>query len=402
MIGIGKGCGGHNPSHPPPSISLGTSIIIGHYSLISVKVGFIINPIAGMGGSVGLKGTDTPEIVREALQRGARPRSGSRAMEAMQAAGPLEGYDLYTAGGLMGEGVLVELGATHFTVVHRPGAEPGPGDTKRTCSAFLSLNVEIILFAGGDGTARDVMDVVGEKVPVIGVPTGVKMQSAVFANDPKSAGILLKRVRVEVLPSKRAEVMDVDEAGIREGRMSASLYGYMLTPDDPDRIQPFKLILGGGTEEENKEAIAEFVASSIKSDELYILGPGSTVEALAEKMRIPKTLLGVDLVAGGKLLVADADEATILNIMRGFAKIKIVVSPIGAQGFIFGRGNQQISSKVIEEVGIRNIIVLATPTKMRKIHELRVDTGDIVLDAKMRGYGKVTVGYGKQMIVPII
>ncbi len=365
-----------------------------------VRVGLVINPIAGMGGAVGLKGTDTAEVLNEAVRRGARPQSEDRAYDALRSAGELVGYEFITAGGAMGESVLRRFDVK-LDVVHPTPQTTTDRDTLAACSAILQAGVDILMFAGGDGTARDVMDVVGERVPVIGIPSGVKMQSGIFANTPQAAGTLLRRFRVESLPVRRAEVMDIDEEEVRQGRLNTYLYGYMLTPEAADLVQPFKLFIGGGDEEGRKKEIARFIRDSVTPGALYILGPGTTMDAVGREMGIDKTLLGVDLVVDGKLIGKDVDERTILAALDQYKSAYIVVSPIGAQGFIFGRGNQPISAAVIRRVGVRNVVILATPLKMRETRVLRVDTGDAELDDVLRGYGKVVIGNAEQLIVPI-
>ncbi len=365
-----------------------------------MRVGFLINPIAGMGGAVGLKGTDTPEILGEAIKRGAVPQAADKAVEALEAIGALQGYDFVTAGGSMGESVLRDLQAA-YKIVYIPRESTGPEDTKAACLAFLEKGIEVLLFAGGDGTARDIMDVVDEKIPLIGIPSGVKMHSGVFATTPHNAGILLKRFRVDGLSTQRAEVMDINEEDFRQGRLSASLYGYVLTPHEPSLVQSMKLTFGGGSEEADKDAIGLFVAERMEPDVLYILGPGSTVEAVARALEVPKSLLGVDVVLNGKVLMTDASELDLLGLLQTHSQARIVVSPIGAQGFIFGRGNQQISAKIIRAVGAKNIIIVATPGKLRETKVLRVDTGDPSLDDELKGYGKVVISYGMERIVPV-
>lgn len=365
-----------------------------------MRVGLVINPIAGMGGAVGLKGTDTAEVLAEAIKRGAHPQAEERTYAAIRAAGELVGYEFITASGNMGEGVLRRCDAK-FSVAYCPPEETTDRDTLTACSQILGEGVAILLFAGGDGTARDVMDVVGERVPVIGIPCGVKMQSGVFANTPQAAGVLLRRFRVEGLPSRRAEVMDIDEEEVRRGRINTYLYGYMLIPDDANLMQPFKLVLGGGDEDEHKREIAKFFVEGVKPGVLYILGPGTTLEAVGRQMGIDKTLLGVDLAMDGGLIGKDVDQQAILAALERYPSAMIVISPIGAQGFIFGRGNQQISADVIRKVGVRNIVILATPLKMRETRTLRVDTGDAELDKVLRGYGMVVIGYDKQLVTPI-
>jgi len=365
-----------------------------------VRVGFLINPIAGMGGAVGLKGTDRPEILEEAVRRGAVPLAENKAMEALKAAAPFQGYEFLAPKGRMG-GNLLKMMDIDYRVVYEPSDPTTEEDTKEAGRRFLQEGAEIILFVGGDGTARDLMDAIDEKVPVIGIPAGVKMHSAVFATTPRNAGILLRRFRVDGIPAHRAEVMDIDEDEFRSGRLSAHLYGYMLTPSEPSLVQSIKMAIGGASEEEQKEAIADFFVEKMEPDTLYILGPGTTVEAVARKLGVPKTLLGVDAVLNGQLLAGDASESDLLSLLRENTRARIVVSPIGAQGFVFGRGNQQISPIIIKLVGLRNIVILASPTKLRKTEVLRVDTGDAQLDDELRGYTKVIIGYGLQRVVPI-
>jgi predicted polyphosphate/ATP-dependent NAD kinase len=365
-----------------------------------MKVGLLVNPIAGMGGSVGLKGTDSNEVLQEARRRGAVPMAADRAADALRSAGDLEAYTFYTAGGEMGENVLKNL-VDRMTVVYDPGRTTSDEDTRAAARALMDAGIEVLVFVGGDGTARDVMDAVGDRLVVIGVPSGVKMHSGVFANTPRDAGLVLRRFRVDGLPSRPAEVMDIDEAEFRQGRLSARLYGHMLTPEDPGLIQPFKLVLGGGTEDEHKEAIGRYMAENLRPGTAYILGPGTTMEVIGRELGIDKTLLGVDVLKDGEQIAKDADERTLLSILDGAEDARIVVTPIGAQGFIFGRGNQQISPRVIRRVGVRNVIVVATPLKMKDTKRLRVDTGDPALDEELRGYGKVVIGYGTQLMAPI-
>ncbi len=365
-----------------------------------MRVGLVINPIAGMGGSVGLKGTDTSEVLAEAIRRGATPQAEERTYAAIKATGELIGYEFITASGRMGEDVLRRCDA-NTAVVYCVSDGTTDRDTLAACSQILLAGVDILMFAGGDGTARDVMDVVGERVPVIGIPCGVKMQSGVFANTPQAAGVLLRRCRVEGLPSKRAEVMDIDEEEVRRGRINTYLYGYMLTPDEPNLMQPYKLAFGRGSEDDHKTEIARFFVESVRPGTLYILGPGTTLEAVGRSMGIDKTLLGVDLVVDGQLIGKDVDERAILDALERYPDAMIVVTPIGGQGFIFGRGNQQISAKVIKKVGVRNVVILASPGKMFETRTLRVDTGDDELDKVLRGYGMVVIGYSKQLVVPI-
>jgi predicted polyphosphate/ATP-dependent NAD kinase len=357
-----------------------------------VLVGLIVNPLAGMGGSVGLKGTDGKEIFEEAKRRGAKPIAEARMREALLHLPRIDGLRFLTASGNMGEDLLASLKLPH-DVVHRTATEPSSQDTRAACEKFLGKGVRLIIFGGGDGTARDVMDAIKERAPVIGVPSGVKMHSAVFANTPQDAASLIAEYLTNGLPLKKSEVMDIDEEAFREGRLSARLYGYVMTPYERGLMQPMKGDYEGGSVEDEKDSIAAYVAEEMKPDVLYILGPGTTLEAVARRIGVPKTLLGVDAVLDGELVAVDASEQTLLDLLRAREKAKILVTPIGAQGFILGRGNQQISAKVVRKVGLENLVVLAAPTKLRETRVLRVDTGDDELDRKLKGFRNVVVGF---------
>jgi predicted polyphosphate/ATP-dependent NAD kinase len=238
-------------------------------------------------------------------------------------------------------------------------------------------------------------------VPVVGIPAGVKMHSAVFAVDPSAAaGIIMKFLWGE-LPLREAEVMDIDEEAYRQGRLSAKLYGYLLTPYEPNLVQGVKEASWMDIERDQQAAIAKYIVEEMKPDVVYILGPGTTTKAVSEELGIQdSTLLGVDLVHNYKLLARDVNERQILRAIEGKSAV-IIVSPIGGQGFIFGRGNQQISPEVIRRVGKNNIWVLATPQKLMLTPTFRVDTGDAELDRELRGYIRTITGYRESRMVRV-
>ncbi len=352
------------------------------------RIGFLINPVAGLGGSVGLKGTDGN--VTEAVHRGAVPHAGERAIAALK--GVHNGDTTFlTCSGQMGEDVLRAAGITAFCVVCATPLTTTADDTKQACRKFLEAGVSLILFCGGDGTARDVYDVVGSQVPMLGIPAGVKMYSAVFAIDPMAAGAVVERAGT--LPLRDAEILDVDERAYRAGILSTRLYGIAKVPVLGEYVQAAKQVIEEQNEERAKNEIARFMAEVMLPETLYIIGAGTTTESIARQIGLNKTLLGVDVVKGGNLVARDADEKTLLALLEKEGSAGIIVSPIGAQGFIFGRGTQQISADVIRSVGVKNVIVVATPAKCSETPLLHIDTGDPALDAQFGDFLQVITGY---------
>jgi predicted polyphosphate/ATP-dependent NAD kinase len=275
-------------------------------------------------------------------------------------------------------------------------------DTQETTSKMVDLNLTLLVFCGGDGTARDIEKAVKLTVPVIGVPTGVKMHSAVFAVNPQATARVAAKFLNGELPVKETEVMDVDEKAFREGYLSAHLYGYMLAPYEPLLLQGNKMAtLITENELRNQVAISVYVIENMKPNLIYIIGPGTTTRAIADLLDEKKTLLGVDLFCNKEIIAKDANEKKILDTIKG-KTAKIIVTPIGGQGFVFGRGNQQISSKVIKMVGLNNIIVLSTKRKLSGLKQLRIDTGDEELDNLFRENKlKVITDYGIELLAKV-
>ncbi len=367
------------------------------------KLGLIINPIAGMGGAVGLKGTDGQEILERALALGAVPTSPNRTIEALKRIIPLkENLELITYPNEMGEKKARECNFDPLVIGSIEKERTTSIDTKNATKDMLKLQVDLLLFAGGDGTARDICEIVGDKLPVLGIPTGVKIHSGVFAINPRSAGDLA----VLYLLGKQtgiheAEVMDIDEQAFRENRVSAKLYGYLRVPFERMMVQSSKV--GGIVGEEIAvEAIATEIVENLQDNYLYIVGPGTTTRPIFEKLKLKKTLLGVDVIFNRELVASDVNESLLLNLIKD-KQVKIIVTVIGGQGFIFGRGSQQISPEVIRKVGRENIIVVASPTKLASLQgrPLLVDTGDTKVDQMLSGYIKVVQGYRQSAIYKV-
>jgi len=354
-----------------------------------------------MGGAVGLKGTDGKAVLRKALELGAKPIAEERAKSFLLELKPVrDQIQLLVGAGKMGEDVARDCGFD-FIAMGRRKRETTGEDTREVSRRSVDEGADLLVFCGGDGTARDVLDAVDSRLPVLGVPTGVKMHSAVFAVGPHAAASLVMRSLWEKLPIREAEVMDVDEEAFREGRVSAALYGHLLVPYDPTLIQSAK----AGTpmteiEMRNQAAIAIQIIEEMKEDTVYIVGPGTTTRTIGDLLDQKKTLLGVDLFQNKRILAEDVNEMQILDAIKG-KKAKIIITPIGGQGFIFGRGNQQISPRVVRSVGINNIVVIATRHKLRGLKALRVDTGETELDDLLRGYIRVTTDYREERMMRV-
>ena len=362
------------------------------------RIALVVNPIAGMGGRVGLKGTDGK--VEEALQRGAEMRAPDRAREALEGlkdAG--NDVELLTYGGEMGERVAREVGFDPI-VVGTPGdpatesmgsaTTTSAADTRDAVRAFVEHGVDLVLFVGGDGTAVDVAETLeehGDETPILGVPAGVKVYSSVFAVRPRDAGHIAARFD----STERAEVNDIDEDEYREGAVQTELRAVANVPVAEQR-QESKQLAGGTT-----EGLAERFVEDVEPGITYVLGPGSTVGTIKEKLGFEGTTLGVDVYRDGELLVADAAESEILDALG--ERNVIVVSPIGGQGFVFGRGNDQISPAVIRRSDVE---IVASRRKLNDIGTLRVDTGDEELDEQLRGWHRVRVGRYERRLMELL
>jgi len=371
-----------------------------------MKLGFIVNPIAGMGGRVGLKGTDG--VLKEAIAKGAKPIAPKRAIEFLQKLKEdmrETKIEVLTCPGIMGE---KEAKAASFPAQVLPmkiGKETSADDTKTAVKLLITEKVDLIVFVGGDGTAKDIFDAMqgfGEE-PVLGVPSGVKMYSGIFAVNLSDAVDVILAFAENQAEIAELEIMDADEKAIRSDTFSMKLHGLLKGPFVPTRIQGSKQVSPETVDEkENQAAIARFIIEEMKPEATYILGPGTTVKRIAELLEVEKTVLGVDIYKKGKV-VLDVDEKRILEEVENWRKTWIILSPIGHQGILLGRGNQQISPEIIRRVEKERIIVAATKNKLQSIDGdvLRVDTGDAEADKMLRGYIKVVTDYREWRLMPV-
>jgi predicted polyphosphate/ATP-dependent NAD kinase len=365
-----------------------------------MPLGLVVNPLAGLGGTVALKGTDG--AAAEALALGAVPRAGERTRRALAVlATAVPGAAVLAAPGRMGADWAAGL---PLSLAVLPGPDPADttaADTTRAAAALAAAGAAPILFAGGDGTARDVLAAVGLDVPILGVPCGVKMQSGVFATSPEAAG----RLAAEFLTHparvgfRRVEIMDLDENALRAGRLSARLYGYARAPHALRLLQSPKASPGASDDARLDGACAE-VARGILPGTLALIGPGTTAKRVLAALGQEGTLLGVDAVRDGAVIARDVTEAQALAL-AGDGPVAVIVGVTGGQGFVFGRGNQQIGPEIIRRAGREGLTVIASAEKLAALPEPRLllDTGDPALDAALTGFVRVRTGPRQTMLM---
>lgn len=395
------------------------------------SLGLIVNPVAGLGGRVGLKGSDGVEVQQRALALGAQPRAQERAVEALRKLARLDGLELLTYPGEMGADAARAAGLQPTVIGTLAPGQTTAADTQRAAREMLRAGVELILFAGGDGTARDIYTAVGTDLPVLGIPAGVKIHSAVYAANPRSAGELASLyLQGRIKRLRETEVMDIDEAAFRQGVVAARLYGYLKVPYRREAL-PGAKAASPLAEADTLRGIARAINERLATGHVYIVGPGTTTRAILAELGLKKTLLGVDAILDGQLIARDAGESALLEAIRG-RPASIVVSPISGQGYLLGRGNQQISPQVLREVlGIAKegappanetgdmnaparpvsvqaratpIIVVSTPEKLHALvgQPLLVDTGDAEVDQWLSGYVRVITGYRDEAVYRVL
>jgi predicted polyphosphate/ATP-dependent NAD kinase len=366
-------------------------------------IGLIVNPVSGIGGRVGLKGSDGADTVRRAIELGAVPEALQRGTSSLLPLSSIrDSLEVMTYPLEMGETSARAAGFTPKVIgVIHSGATTAE-DTQRAARDMCEFEVDLLLFAGGDGTARDIYKAIPAQYPCLGIPAGVKMHSAVYATNPRHAGELAMLFLEEKARLREAEVLDLDEDAYRAGRVRTRLCGYLSVPYRPLLRQNQK-VPSPASEVRQAESIAAAVIEEMQRGVLYILGPGTTTRALAQRMGLAKTLVGVDVICNGKLMAQDVSQAKLLALLET-ALAKIIVTPIGGQGFLFGRGNHQIGPEVIRNVGRENIIVISTSDKLNalRLQPLLVDTGDDEVDAMLAGHLTVITGYNERTIYRIV
>jgi predicted polyphosphate/ATP-dependent NAD kinase len=368
------------------------------------RLGIIVNPLAGLGGPVALKGSDGADTVALAQARGAVPQAPQRAARTLRALAETVGAErVLAAPGPMGAALAREAGLEVTATAAAPERPTTAADTRDAAVAMAEAGVELLMFAGGDGTARDIHDVVGAQLPVIGIPAGVKMHSGVFAATPEAAAragaaFLRGSGRVAL---RRADIADVDEQAVREGRVASVLYGSATVPD-LQAVLPAKAG-SRATASGELDALCRTVAAEMERGTLALIGPGTTTAAVLAGLGLEGTLLGVDAVLDGRLVGRDLREEELLALLGAVDDAVLITGLIGGQGVLFGRGNRQLGSQVLRRVGRDRIMILSSADKLLALDPptLWVDTGDPELDAELCGYVRVHVGPNRQIVMRI-
>lgn len=407
-------------------------------------IGLVVNPVAGVGGPAGLAGSDGADVQRLALARGARSRVQERAVLALTTLAERHpGLVVATAAGAMGADAVRAAGLVPRVVAPALGVERNEteaGDTSRAVAALAADGVDLVLVVGGDGTLRDaVAGLEGAEHPsgagtdvgrhaersapggmdarqvhadaehadtrmpaVLGVPAGVKMYSPVFAVSPRAAGaIAADWIDLGGLPTDEREVLDIDEAAMRRARVDPTLYGMLRVPYRSGRTQARKAPTPV-TEAAAVEAAARGAVARMLPGVRYLLGPGGTTAEIARQLGVEGSPLGVDVVLDGTIVVCGASEQELLaEIAEGPAQA--VVTVIGGQGFLLGRGNQQLSAAVLRALGDDPLLVVAPEQKLIDLHgrPLLVDTGDPELDARLAGHMRIVTGSGTSSLYAV-
>lgn len=372
-----------------------------------LRLGLIVNPLAGVGGPAGLKGSDDRELVDQALNSGAHKRAAERLLRCLEKLSQLcfDSVSLVTAAGVMGETSALAAGfSPQVSYQCLDQTNTCAEDTKNAVKTLIEASIDMLVFVGGDGTARDVCSVVGDRLPVLGIPSGVKMHSGVFAVSPEAAAeVITAAVKGELVDIRLQEVRDIDEAALRQGSVKSRFFGELLVPEFGHFVQGTK---NGGQEVE--ELVLDDIAADLRErldrDVLYLVGAGTTPKALMDELQLPNTLLGVDVIENDSLLAADQSAFQLEQRLDAYAgKVVAILSITGGQGALIGRGNQQLSPKVLRRIGRDNIWVLATKSKIAQLEgrPLLMDSNDLELDNDWTGYIDVTTGYHDHIYYPL-
>lgn len=360
-------------------------------------IALVVNPLAGLGGPSGLKGSDSLDTAVRAKELGVKSAIPGRLSLILDGlAEHSEHIRFSTASGPMGADYLDVSGHFQFDCCYEAPVDTSGDDTRRAVNALKQLEPDLLLFAGGDGTARDVCSVLNSDQVCLGIPSGVKMHSGVFAVTPGAVVSVVKSMLAnKLIAAVHSEVRDIDERSFKEGRVITKHYGELLVPDDQLLVQSVKCS-GLPEDEVALNEIAAFIEETVEDDTLYLLGSGSSLSHIKRGLGIDTpTLLGVDAWANGEEVGRDLNEPSIFSLVEQYSQVRILLSVIGGQGIVLGRGNQQISARVLEQVGPDCIQFIGTQQRLLALEgrPLRVDSGSDAIDKAISGYQKILCAY---------
>jgi predicted polyphosphate/ATP-dependent NAD kinase len=365
----------------------------------AARIGIIVNPIAGVGGPLALHGSDR-ELAAKALGLGAQPHAAGRMVSALvslrrEAKGPLE---VVAGEGAMGEDAAREAGLTVVSVLPRAtaGTRTSAADTRLAAESAAKHPVDLLLFAGGDGTATDVAVAVGDSTPVLGVPSGVKMHSGVFAIDPERAGRIAAAFLASTPPrsTRTADVLDV------VGDDVARPIAHVVTPRSTG-IQNPKAVSPGS--DGAVVALGHDLADAMEPGRLYLIGPGMSAGTVLDALSLQGSVSGVDAVIDGRLVARDATERELLDLVSTHAGTRLVLGVVGGQGFLLGRGNQQISRRVLTHIEPDDVIIVAAHDKIAALTPpvLHVDLGADAGELSLQGYRTVRTSPTRSVVMRV-
>ena len=369
------------------------------------KLGLVINPIAGMGGKTGLKGSDGSNTLKKALSLGAKKESANRAEQALL---PLKfminKFSLITCSAEMGEKSCKKIGLKTDYIIDIDKKITTGIDTINAVKIMAKKQVSLILFSGGDGTACDIFYALQDKIPILGIPAGVKMHSSVFGTSPNAVGSLVSRIisnHSDIFPTSTAEIMDLDEDMRRYDQIRTRLIGYATIPSDKFLVQNPKSYVQLN-DEESINGISEYLDNKLDKEATYIVGPGRTTQNFLNRIGVSGTLLGVDVLKGRKVIGRDVNSREV-DILTRDGLLYIISGIIGGQGFLFGRGNQQITAEIIQRVKKENILIIASTKKIYELPRqcILIDTGNQKLDNELAGYVKVQTEKNRAFIIKL-
>jgi predicted polyphosphate/ATP-dependent NAD kinase len=373
---------------------------------MNLRIGLLLNPFAGIGGPLALKGSDGDELVHLALAQGAELKAPQRLQQCLQLLLPYkEQISWYSAPDSMGELCLREAGFSPTVIGALPNKNTNAQDTFNQALKICAQTIDLLLFVGGDGTARIIFDAVGSEQLVLGIPAGVKMHSGVFAVSPQAAARLLQQfLNAKPVSVSCQEVRDIDEQQLRAGKINSRYYGELLVPNDNRYVQQVKN--SGELDDAAMQLdIAAGIVDELDNETIYIVGAGTTPQAVMNELGLPNTLLGVDVVLGRQLIATNVTANALLALVdtHPYHPVKIIITATGNQGYIIGRGNQQLSPSLLQKVGKENILLLVTPNKLANFsgRPLLIDSGDPDLDAQWAGWIKVIAGYRQELVYPL-